>query len=227
MTIPVLVPWRPDGGRRDDLWRYVRRSFWSTLPGFRIVTGRSPGGPFNRSAAVNDAAALAGNWRVAVIADNDTWVPPAQLLAAVDTATKSQRLTAAFSRVVELSRDYTDGLLDGSASLADFNIDWVRTEALGVQSSMLVVPRELWNNIGGFDEKFAGGWGGEDNAFWRAASILAGEPMRVPGCAFHLWHEPAATDAYKRYDPGYRANLARWNRYRVASTVPQLRQAQR
>jgi len=220
MTIPVLVPWRPDGGRRDDLWRYVRRSFWSTLPDFRIVTGRSPDGPFNRSAAVNDAAALAGNWRVAVIADNDTWVPPAQLQAAVDTATKSQRLTAAFSRVVELSRDYTDRLLDGSASLADFNVDRVRTESLGVQSSMLVIPRTLWEQVGGFDVKFQG-WAGEDNAFWKACAVMGGEPARIDGCAFHMWHEVAP-----RTGNEYRTNVARWRRYARVVNEQQLRAVQ-
>lgn len=220
MTIPVLVPWRSDGGRRDDLWRWVRRTFWSTLPDFRIVTGRSPDGPFNRSAAVNDAAALAGNWRVAVIADNDTWVPPAQLDAAVDTALRSQRLTAAFSRVVELARDYSDGLLAGSATLADFNVDRVRTDVLGTQSSMLVVPRELWNLVGGFDPKFQG-WAGEDNAFWKACTVLAGEPQRIDGCAFHLWHQPAS-----RGNATYRTNVARWQRYARVRSEAQLRAVQ-
>ena len=217
MTIPVLVPWRSDGGRRDDLWRYVRRSFWSTLPGFRIVTGRSPDGPFNRSAAVNDAAALAGNWRVAVIADNDTWVPPAQLSAAVAMAQETGRLTAAFSRVVELSHDYTDRLLDGSASLADFNIDRVRTEPLGVQSSMLVVPHALWEQVGGFDVKFQG-WAGEDNAFWKACAILGGEPARIDGCAFHLWHQPAL-----RAGADYRTNIALWRRYQTCRNAAELK----
>jgi len=220
MTIPVLVPWRPDGGRRDDLWRYVRRTFWSVLPDFRIVTGRSPNGPFNRSAAVNDAAALAGNWRVAVIADNDTWVPPAQLLAAVAEATSSGRLTAAFCQVIELSRDYTDKLLDGSATLNDLGIDRVRTEPLCVQSSILVVPRELWDDVGGFDPKFCG-WAGEDNAFWRACAILGGEPARIDGCAFHLWHEVAP-----RTGDTYRANVARWQRYSRVRTEAQLRAVQ-
>jgi hypothetical protein len=217
VTIPVLVPWRPDGGRRDDLWRYVRRSFWSTLPDFRIVTGRSPDGPFNRSAAVNDAAALAGRWRVAVIADNDTWVPPAQLSTAVTMAQETGRLTAAFSRVVELSHDYTDRLLDGSASLADFNIDRVRTEPLGVQSSMLVVPHALWEQVGGFEVKFQG-WAGEDNAFWKACAILGGEPARIDGCAFHLWHQPAL-----RAGADYRTNIALWRRYQACRNAAELK----
>jgi hypothetical protein len=217
VTIPVLVPWRPDGGRRDNLWRYVRRSFWSTLPGFRIVTGRSPDGPFNRSAAVNDAAALAGRWRVAVIADNDTWVPPAQLSAAVAMAQETGRLTAAFSRVVELSHDYTDRLLDGSATLADFNVDRVRTEPLGVQSSMLVVSHALWEQVGGFDVKFQG-WAGEDNAFWKACAILGGEPARIDGCAFHLWHQPAL-----RAGADYRTNIALWRRYQACRNAAELK----
>jgi GT2 family glycosyltransferase len=215
--IPVLVPWRPDNGRRDRLWDYLRETYWSALPRFKPVVGKSPDGPFNRSAAVNDAAARAGAWGVAVIADNDTWVPPNQLAEAVEVARSTGRLVAAFSRVVELSEDCTDAVISGSELLSVLDIDKVRTEPLCVQSSMLVVPRVLWDAVGGFDPKFQG-YAAEDNAFWQACRILGGEPERVGGCAFHLWHLPA-----QRSGAEYRTNLDRWRRYQSAKTVADLR----
>ena len=60
--------------------------YWDARPDYRVVEGEHTEGPFNRSAAINAAAKLAGNWDVAVIADADTWVPYAQLDEAVRLA---------------------------------------------------------------------------------------------------------------------------------------------
>jgi hypothetical protein len=225
MTTVVLVPYRADNGHRDRLWQHLRTQFWPHF-GWPVCVGEDPGeGRFNRSAALN-AAASQQPWDVAIVADSDTWVPPPQLEQATKLAVKSGRLVSALTGVIELDPDCTEAVLSNRFSETTLSVGTVRTGELATQSSMLVVTRELWDNIGGFDPKFTG-WGGEDNAFWRAAAILAGEPMRVPGYAFHLWHEPAAPDHWKRSDPGYRNNVARWNRYRVARNAPQLRQAQR
>jgi len=167
MTVPVLVPYRPDGGHRDRLWRFVRTWFWGVPPvscDYTVVVGRSPDGPFNRAAAVNAAAAAAGDWDVAVIADADTWVPGAQLDSAVRLARQTGRLAAAFTAVIELDEASTEVLVGGElahipiSAVVNLGIRRVRVEPLVTQSSMLAVPRALWDRIGGFDEGFVG-WG--------------------------------------------------------------------
>jgi hypothetical protein len=218
MSTIVIVPYRADGGHRDRLWQHLRRHYWSRLP-YRIAMGEHTVGPFNRSAAINRAAA--GRWDFAVIADSDTWVPAHQLAAAIGAASQTGRLTAAFSSVVEIDAPCTEALLDGAATTRSFGIDRIRTNDLETQSSMLAVPRPLWDAIGGFDEKFVG-WGGEDNAYWRAATILGGRPNRIDGYAYHLWHPTA-----DKRGPGYQANLRRWRSYRQATTPMQLRRIQR
>lgn len=225
MNIVVLVPYRPDGGHRDHLWNYLQRCYWKPL-GWPIIQGRHNTGPFNRSAAINDAARTAGDWDIAVIADADTWVPPANLKEAI-ALTTSGLLVSALTSVVELSLDCTHALLRnaGHVDIGDFGFDRVRVDELATQSSMIVITRTLWDHIGGFDEQFIG-WGGEDNAFWKAATILAGTPLRIDGCAFHLWHEPAANINTRRRDPEYLRNLNRWRTYARARTERQLRAAQ-
>lgn len=218
MSTVVIVPYRADGGHRDRLWQHLRRHYWSRLP-YPVLIGEHTVGPFNRSAAINRAAA--GRWDVAVIADSDTWVPPQQLAAAIGAASQTGRLTAAFAAVVEIDSRCTEALLDGAATTNTFGIERIRTSDLETQSSMLAVPRPLWDAIGGFDEAFAG-WGGEDNAYWRAATILGGRPSRIDGYAYHLWHPTA-----DKRGPGYAANLRRWRSYRQAVTVTQLRRVQR
>lgn len=213
MNIVVLVPYRADHGVRDKLWKLTQKAFWEPL-GYPVKVGKHVGGPFNRSKAVNDAAH--GDWDVAVIADSDTWVPAEQLQAAIRIAHTTGKLTAAFTMVAELTPGCTQTLLACQCLNAPLTVKTVRTKPLETQSSMLVITRHLYDEVGGFDERFQS-WGGEDNAFWKACTITAGEPERIPGYAYHLWHPKAP-----RHHRLYRANQTLWNRYQQAQTKDDL-----
>lgn len=239
LPVPVLVPYRPDEGHRDALWSWLRTHYWGEMRGYRVVEGCSPiawvdhddghaGGyphpcleSFNRSRAINDAARSAGNWEHAVIADADTWVPRAQLDEALALSRRTGKIVSALDSVIELTEESTESVLDGLGSAMMLGTDRVRTDPITTQSSMIVVPRTAWERIGGFDEAFDG-WGGEDNAFWRAAEILCTPPLRVPGAAFHLWH-PARDVIERQSDPGYRRNLERFKDYAAATCECSLR----
>lgn len=216
MKTTVIVPYRPDHGHRDRLWEFLRDNYWNHQP-HHIAVGEHIDGPFNRSAAINTAADT--DWDLAVITDSDTWVPAKQLHQALMTAKISGRLTAAFDAVVELSHPCTDDILTGRITLnGSFGANRVRTRDLETQSSMLVIPRQLWDQVGGFDERFAG-WGCEDNAFWQACRIYGGEPNRISGNAYHLWHSPAKG---KHQGIEYKRNLNLWRRYQQATTITDL-----
>lgn len=63
---------------------------------------------------------------------------------------------------------------------------------------LLVVSRDGWDRVGGYDERFVG-WGHEDSVF-NIALLLKAAWDRIPGSAWHLWH-PAPlknTLAYSR-----------------------------
>jgi hypothetical protein len=54
-----------------------------------------------------------------------------------------------------------------------------------------VVRADVWDDIGGIDERFVG-WGGEDIAFGVALRCLYGPPLEVRGALTHFWHPHAA-----------------------------------
>lgn len=215
MTV-VAIPYRPDHGHRDRLFTHLKDNYWNHV-GFPLSVGRNDDIQFNRSAAINQA--LQGDWDIAVIADADTWVPAKQLHQAIIMAKATGVLVAAFDAVVELSREGTHDILTGTTTLAgSFKVDRVRTRELETQSSMLVITRSLWDKVGGFDERFRS-WGCEDNAFWKACALHAGEPVRVTGNAYHMWHVVAPG---KRGGIQYKRNLNLWHKYQRATTVDEL-----
>lgn len=189
-SVPMLVARRNDGGHRDRLWRFLKQNFWQ-LP---VTEGYHKDGPFNRSLALNIAALQAGNWHVAVFIDSDAYIDPERLKEAVRLAIDKQKVVIPFNRVIELNEWATTEVLDTKKLLfdpSDEQIDNIRTVDSQIQSLFVVVPRNIYEQIGGFDEKFVG-WGGEDNAFYKAAQIVGGEVLRLDGDALHLWHQQAS-----------------------------------
>ena len=51
-----------------------------------------------------------------------------------------------------------------------------------------VMPREAFEVVGGMDERFDGGWGGEDVSFLHALDTLYGKHKTMPNGVIHLWH---------------------------------------
>jgi hypothetical protein len=232
MTRPVvIVPRRADGGRRDEVWSWVRDRWARELPDWPIIEGHDDhDGPFNRSRAVNRAAAEAGDWTMAVIADSDSFVGTDQLIGAVNTAARTGLVTFAFTRFCYLKQEGSDRIMAGYQGSWERMIEWTLK---GGCSSQVCMPREVWDAVGGMDEGFVG-WGEEDIALSVASQTLAprrrpAEPTRdlwelrfgfnrVPGDCWHLWHPLSETNDPDL--PGYRANVARRERYIAAAHQP-------
>lgn len=217
--VPVLVPRREDGGARDAVWKRLRETVWDAEQ-WRVVEGHHDGpGPFSRSAALNTAAELAGDWDVAVITDADSLVHPGQLLDAITLAGETQRLVIAHDRWVNVSPDEHD------AFLATRAVRWRDDREIYPMtvSSMLAMPRSVWDTVGGFDERFIG-YGYEDNAFAKTCRVLTGEPLRMVGSVYHLSHEQDRPKLREQLrDRHAQANRARWRQYAAAKTAQQIR----
>lgn len=212
MKVVVLVPRRAGIEDRDRLWEFVSRWWATEHPEWTIHVGASPEGPFNRGAAINAAARAAGDWDIALVVDADVVADPAQVTAAVERAATTGRMTLAYSNYFALDDHTTAQILDG------FNGDWrrgVRTKMAHHCSSILAVPRALWDQAGGFDERCQG-WGHDDVIFAHVCRVLGGGIERVDGPVWHLFHKPSPEA--RKDQPGHRASAQLAKRYFAAVT---------
>ena len=86
MNTVILVPRRDDNGYRDELWAWTRGWWEREQSHMPIIEGYHTEGLFNRSAAINTAAKIAGDWDVAVIIDADVICSPDRVKEAVTVA---------------------------------------------------------------------------------------------------------------------------------------------
>lgn len=209
---------RPDGGHRDRLWAHCR-PLWEQRHGWDIYEGLHLDGPFNRSAAINTAADLAGEWDVALIIDSDVITDPVCVQSAVDTAYATDRMVVAHDERIMLNRAGTEKVLGG------FDGSWrqrgmVERVWQDSVSCCVAVSRTLWELAGPFDELFRG-WGREDTGFRISCEAETGPILKVCGETFHLWHK--AAEEVSKSHPLRQANekrhqayvAARWNREAV------------
>lgn len=225
MKAVLLVPRRRDDGHRDALWEYCRARWEQYLPDVPVFEGHHDDGPFNRAAAINRAARLAGDdWDVGVVIDSDIMRSTSAVREAIRTAHRTGQVTWSHRRWRGVSEQATARVLktghDFGPELDRDELDLVvdRTTPLS-WSCCIAIPHAVFDDLGGFDERFRG-WGFEDMAFQASVAGLYGY-RRVEGDVVHLWHprsgeriaegEGRATAA-----PEYVVNALLGRRYMVA-----------
>ena len=228
MKVVFLVPRRKDHGPRDKIWEYCRRRWQKYMPDVQVFEGHHDKGPFNRSAAVNRAAEAAGDWDIGIVIDSDVLLSISQVRAAIASAASTGRVTWAHRRWRGIREDATRRIvddrhnreLDMPEELDRDELDLIveRTNPLS-WSCCIAMPRKVFDDMGGFDERFRG-WGFEDMAFQSVICGLYGWE-RIEGDVVHLWH-PRSEERIKLGDtrdtatPEYVVNARLGRRYMVA-----------
>ena len=205
-TVAILVARRPDGGRRDELWKFCRDRWRTEFPNWPIHEA-DVDGPFNRGAALNEAH-RAAEADVYLVVDADVAIDPQQVRDAVDLAAATGRAVFPFTRYIALNRSMTDRVLDG------YDGNWAPGKKFQMDgnhwSSVIAVPADLWAETRGFDER-CWGWGHDDGIFAHTLRVLGGGLERLPGSVWHLEHPVSPHTS--RSDAGNRAAGALARRY--------------
>ena len=224
MTTVFLVPRRDDHGHRDALWAYARARWEQYFPDVAIFEGHHDDGPFNRSAAINRAARAAGDWDIGIIIDSDVVLSVHQVRAAIDSAADTGRVTWGHRRWRGIREDATVRLVADQRDLGpeldrdELDLIVERTNPLS-WSCCIAVPRPVFDDLGGLDERFRG-WGFEDMALQSVICGLYGYE-RIEGDVVHLWHPRSEERILKGESrdtatPEYIVNARLGRRYMVA-----------
>lgn len=213
MKVVILVPRRAGMADRDRLWAFCRTWWVNDFKDWEIHEGEGPEGPFCRSHAINEAAVKAGDWDVAVIIDSDVLLDPTAVRAAVDLAAATGGMTLAYHRRILLAKSSTERILNGNRGNWDL-LDRETKARFDACSSAVVVTRQLWDDVGGFDERFIG-WGWEDVAFRVACETVSGRPLvKIASTCWHLHH--LVSSGNNRKEATFQANKELGDRYSAA-----------
>lgn len=186
------MPYRHDDlGYREKDWFWCWR--WWNAFGYKdteiCVSDDNENEPFNRSRARNNAVAKSSG-SILVFADADTVVDQIALAEAVrEVANRRAPWVIPYQWYYNLSQEYTDKLHENEKPhrIAETETDFSYEHRILSWAGILVVPREAYDQVGGYDERFEG-WGHEDVAFRIKLDAEYGKHTRTEGNAYHLWH---------------------------------------
>lgn len=190
MSTAVAIPWRTDHGWRERLFDWVLATWQAT--GLEVCVGvDDPGGPINVSRALNRARA-ATTADVLVVASADHIPDP----VAVDNAARAATAhgwAPLFTSTAGISRAATLDLIEDRPVDVNRHI----TAQAEVCTALLAVRADVWDSVGGYDERFHG-WGCEDVAFRAVLETLHPDPPVLPRRrTIALWHEAAPRDRFE------------------------------
>lgn len=207
--LTITDPWRS----RALSWLQLR--YAALLPEAEVMLGTSPLIPFSRSAARNDAFRRSSG-DVLLVADADTAFNRRQIDAGLGLLEEGAPWVICYREgpgYYLLTEAATDTVL---ALPVDAELpepppgDW--TWADTSWAGMLLVSREAWEKVGGYDERFIG-WGFDDNAFRFALDNRVGPHRRVDDFVVHLHHERTAAENFEQ--PYIERNRRRCHQYEI------------
>lgn len=219
MKLSVLIP---VGGILDtDPWR--KRSLNWLLQRYNkygralaeeveVCWGTSYQEPYNRSEARNNAFGQATG-DILLIADADTVFHITQIQAGIKLIEEGAPWVIPYGlgRYYNLSQQATAAILDSPRGFIPEPTDPDDWEfKLDSWAGLLLVSREAWLTVGGYDEEFIG-WGFEDVAFRTALDLRVGPNQRTEDYVLHLWHP--VTEDTRFAQPYAKVNQARYLRY--------------
>lgn len=203
MKAAVIIPHRGIDAHREANFAFTINR-WTGF-GLPVFYSDSNEGPFNRSQAINRAAAKT-DADVLIVADNDILLEEeAQAAKACSQAFLHDAYVVAFSELKVLDWDETAAVHRGEKPSQQKALEEVRL----IWGNCFAVSRDLFERVKGFDERFVG-YGHQDGAFLNSCSTL-GTKQRIQGTAYHLRHPDPVKDHM-----GMAGNVELATRYRNA-----------
>jgi predicted glycosyltransferase involved in capsule biosynthesis len=215
MRQQVILPWRDSGCEyRRKHFEYLH-DFYSRE--FDVVVGDNDG-EFNRSGARN-AGVAQSNSEVAVIIDADNYIPIDQIVLAIKYAKRRRGLVKPYKFFGYLTEEATNQFYENDAIIKS-NDMYLSPPVANFAGGSYVIRKDLYEEVGGFDEGFIG-YGAEDDAFHLVCTSKLGRISYITGNNYHLYH-PAyrvtSKENYQRLVDKY--NLGKSRVHKILREMP-------
>lgn len=171
-------------------------------------------GPFNKAWGLN-VGFRNSSGAVAAFGDADMMMSSTALVACYERCRTEFEAMKPYDAHVDLTPEESECVRGGNWHLRPGREGQPNREGIGefvcFCGGLFLIRRDIYEELGGFDERFLG-WGGEDDAMTSKLLRLgkySGTASNQVAC--HLWHERNIVTRY--FHPHYHRNVARVNWY--------------
>lgn len=188
MRVSVLMPYKLDGSFREKIFKWVIERYRMLFPEFELCLVEDREKYFHKTMAVNKAAKIASG-DIFILADADIFfekkIIDNSLLAMTN---KNLKWVMPYVEYWPLTPKVSSQVLQDTPGLTkkfkEIDVKYITKNS---PAGLIVITRDSFFNIGGYDERFKG-WGCEDTAFYLTANCLLHEVVRLNEKIYHLWH---------------------------------------
>ena len=195
-NISILIPYKGDGGYRDKNFSWIKKRYNALMPNAELCIGSYDDEPFCKSIAINKAAKLATK-NIFLIADIDIVFDISDIARGIlQLCNYPWVIPYTTIKYLSLNETYKLQQMNPNIDIKNLNItDYYSIKHLC--GGINIVPRDCFEKVGGFDERFKG-WGCEDDAFTLRLNALCGHPGRINTSLLHMYHPDAPRNNFKR-----------------------------
>lgn len=230
MSVSFVIPYRSeDVSRRRQILDWNLERLALLFPDAEVIVTSDDGGEvFNRSQARNNGAKIASGSVLAFV-DADTVFNKHTVAAGVDAIGRGAPWVIPYGTYYRTDESSANAILNTSPGTVLMDhlytythvFDYPPTRYEEAISGLILIPREKFLDMGGYNEGFSG-WGYEDRAFVSAADLLVGRHMRCfEGSVFHLWHPEPHASTWR--NPMIEQNRILYEKMRSITDVEEMR----
>lgn len=186
--VSIIVPYTSSSKDREEVWEFVSSMYNIIMPNIEICIGECESDIYNRSKAINNGVKKSTK-KILIITDSDIVLDLDSIKKAIRLV-ETHKIVLPYDKLIKLSKNITQKiLLNYYYNISNIKLDTNCEIYTHPKSSICVIDKKLFKQVGGFDEEFRG-WGCEDVAFYRSLMYVNKYIYVMKNYnIYHLYHD--------------------------------------